>query len=78
MGEGGVGDAALHLPRGNLASLLAVYGPGETIELHAFRDELLTFSVKLQAPPADSRALCLPDGIAGAGRAQRAACLGAE
>jgi predicted metalloprotease with PDZ domain len=64
--------------RANLESLLAAYRPGETVAVHVFRrDELLSFTVTLLAPPADTCVLSLQDDSDGAARARRAAWLGA-
>ena len=69
----------LRATRANLESLLSAYGPGETVTVHAFRrDELLTFTVNLLAPPSDTCVLSLLDDIDGAVRAQRTAWLGVE
>ena len=78
-GDGIVAVDHLRVTRANFESLLSAYGPEETVTVHAFRrDDLLTFTVNLQAPPADTCVLSLPDDIDGAVRAQHAAWLGAE
>jgi predicted metalloprotease with PDZ domain len=50
----------LKVDKGSLERRLAVYRPGETVAVHAFRrDELMTFTVELAAPPADTCYLTL-------------------
>lgn len=68
----------LRATRANLDSLLAAYNPGEAVTVHAFRrDELMTFTAVLQAPPADTCVLSLLEEVDDAARALRSAWLGA-
>jgi len=67
----------LRVTRTTLDSLLAAYAPHETVTVHAFRrDELMTFNVVLQPPPADTWVLTLAENIAEPVRALRAGWLG--
>ncbi len=66
----------LRATRANLEQLLTAYAPGETVSVHVFRrDELMDFSVRLQAAPADTCVFSLMEDADGAVRAQRAAWL---
>ncbi|MEJ2566060.1 MAG: PDZ domain-containing protein [Gammaproteobacteria bacterium] len=68
----------LRAKRTNLDALLAVSAPGDTVVVHAFRrDELMTFSVVLQAAPVDTCVLTLREDVDDTARALRAAWLGA-
>lgn len=52
----------LRATHGSLERLLARYAPGERANLHAFRrDELMAFEAELDAAPADTCYLSLPD-----------------
>jgi predicted metalloprotease with PDZ domain len=66
----------LRATRVNLDTLLAAYGPNDAITLHAFRrDELMTFHVVLQSPPADTCVLTLREDMDDTTRALRAGWL---
>jgi predicted metalloprotease with PDZ domain len=68
----------LRADRTTLDGLLAAYEPGETVTVHAFRrDELRSFAVTLQAPPADTCALRLLDAVDETVRTRRAVWLDA-
>ncbi|MEK7322557.1 MAG: PDZ domain-containing protein [Pseudomonadota bacterium] len=68
----------LRATRANLESLVTVYAPGDTVNVHVFRrDELISFSVTLRAAPADTCVFSLLENADGAVRAQRASWLGA-
>lgn len=67
----------LRVTRADLEKRLAWYAPGETVQVHAFRrDELHTFSVTLQSPPADTCVLRLEGEVDAATAARRDAWLG--
>lgn len=54
----------LRVTRNNLETLLAVYQPGETVTIDVFRrDELRTYNVLLQPPPADTCVLSLCEDV---------------
>jgi predicted metalloprotease with PDZ domain len=60
-----------------IASTLARYAPGETVEVHAFRrDELQRFVVTLDAPPDDTCYLTLDAAASAQAEARRNAWIG--
>jgi predicted metalloprotease with PDZ domain len=68
----------LRTMRANFESQLSARTPGETVTVYVFRrDELMCFTVTLQAPAADTCVLSLRDDIDGAVRERRVAWLGA-
>ncbi len=61
---------------GNLDKLLTRHAPGERVQCHAFRrDELMTFTVTLDAAPLDTCVLTLSDNADDKARSQRDAWL---
>jgi predicted metalloprotease with PDZ domain len=61
---------------GNLDKLLSRHAPGERVQCHAFRrDELMTFTVTLDAAPADTCVLTLSGQADDKARARRDAWL---
>jgi predicted metalloprotease with PDZ domain len=72
-----VAVAGLKATPERIATLLARYAPGETIDVHAFRrDELMAFRVTLAPAPADTCYLTLDSSPAPEAEARRAAWLG--
>jgi len=73
-----VAVAGLKATSERIATLLARCAPGETITVAAFRrDELMTFEVALDAPPADTCWLAIDPDADAAAVARRTAWLGA-
>jgi predicted metalloprotease with PDZ domain len=69
----------LRVTPGNFEQAINARKPGETIAIHAFRrDELMRFTVKVQAPRPDTCSLTLADKAGAKERARRATWLGSR